>query len=99
MNEQIFELAVQAKLRCPLLLQYWGKIDALTDSEQEELESIEKFAELIVKSIITNMESAQDIYANPDRYMDSQWYVEMRAKHDAIKDAIDGIKHYFGDKS
>ena len=49
MNERIKELATQAKLRSPLLLQHWGKIDALTDSEQEELENIEKFAELIVR--------------------------------------------------
>ena len=49
MNERIRELAMQAKLRSPLLLQYWGKVDALTDSEQEELENIEKFAELIVR--------------------------------------------------
>jgi hypothetical protein len=48
MNERIKRLAVQAKLRAPIMLQHWGKIDALTDSEQEELQNIEKFAELIV---------------------------------------------------
>ena len=49
MNERIKELAIQAKLHSPLILQYWGKIEALTDSEQEELENIEKFAQLIVR--------------------------------------------------
>ncbi len=49
MNERIKRLAVQAKLRAPIMLQHWGKIDALTDSEQEELQNIEKFAELIVR--------------------------------------------------
>jgi hypothetical protein len=49
MNERIKELALHSKLRPALLLHYWGKIDALTDSEQEELEQLEKFAELIVK--------------------------------------------------
>ena len=49
MNKRIQELAKHAKLRAPVLLQHWGKIDALTDSEQEELQNIEKFAELIVR--------------------------------------------------
>ena len=55
MNKRIQELAEQAKLRSPLLLQYWGKIGALTDSEQEELENIEKFAELIVQDCISQI--------------------------------------------
>jgi hypothetical protein len=49
LNERIKELALHSKLRPALLLHYWGKIDALTDSEQEELEQLEKFAELIVR--------------------------------------------------
>jgi hypothetical protein len=49
MNERIKLLALHSKLRPALLLHYWGKIDALTDSEQEELEQLEKFAQLIVK--------------------------------------------------
>jgi hypothetical protein len=49
MNERIKELAINARLRPVLLLRGWGSIDALTDSEQEELEQIEKFAELIVQ--------------------------------------------------
>ena len=53
MNERIKELALHSKLRPALLLHYWGKIDALTDSEQEELEQLEKFAELIIGECIT----------------------------------------------
>ena len=49
MNERIQQLALQSKLRPALLLHHWGKIDALTDSEQEELQQLEKFAELIVR--------------------------------------------------
>ena len=49
MNERIKELALQARLGPALLLHHWGKVDALTDSEQNELEQIEKFAELIVQ--------------------------------------------------
>ena len=56
MNERIKELAIQAKLHSPLLLQHWGEIDALTDSEQEELENIEKFAELIIKECVVACE-------------------------------------------
>ena len=41
MNERIKELALEAKLGPALLLHHWGKIDALTDSEQEDLEKIE----------------------------------------------------------
>ena len=49
MNERIQELAREAKLGPALLLHHWNKFDALTDSEQEALEQIEKFAELIVR--------------------------------------------------
>ena len=57
MNKRIQELAKHAKLRAPILLQYWGMIDALTDSEQEELQNIEKFAELIVQECIQTIEN------------------------------------------
>jgi hypothetical protein len=49
MNEQIKQLMIEARLGPALLLHHWGKIDALTDSEQAELERLEKFAELIVQ--------------------------------------------------
>ena len=66
MNERIKQLALQTKLRPALLLHHWGKIDALTDSEQEELEQLEKFAQLIVQ------ECAR-VYCNID---DGEIYVE-----------------------
>jgi hypothetical protein len=49
MNERIKELALEARLGPALLLHHYGKVDALTDTEQEGLEQIEKFAELIVR--------------------------------------------------
>lgn len=52
MNERIRLLAEQAKLRPALLLKHWGAIDALTNSEQEELSQLEQFAELIVAESI-----------------------------------------------
>ncbi len=45
----IMKLAIEARLGPALLLRSWGTIDALTDSEQEELKQIEEFANLIVK--------------------------------------------------
>jgi hypothetical protein len=49
MNERIKELALEARLGPALLLHHYGKVDALTDTEQEGLEQIEKLAELIVR--------------------------------------------------
>jgi len=48
MNERIKQLALEARLGPALLLHHWGNYD-LTDSEQEALEQIEKFAQLIVQ--------------------------------------------------
>ena len=55
MNERIQELALEAKLRPALLLYYYRTIHGLTDTEQEELEQIEKFALLIVQECIDNI--------------------------------------------
>ena len=52
MNERVKELALDAKLGPALMLHYWKNIDALTDTEQEELEQLEKFAELIVRECV-----------------------------------------------
>lgn len=48
MNLRIRQLAEQANLSAALLLHYYGTVDALTDSEQKELDQIEKFAQLII---------------------------------------------------
>jgi len=52
MNERVKQLMLEARLGPALLLHHWGKIDALTDSEQAELERLEKFAQLIVRECI-----------------------------------------------
>jgi DNA-directed RNA polymerase alpha subunit len=62
MNKRINELAIDARLRPALLLRGWGTIDALTDSEQEELEQIEKFAEMIVNECIGVVESGSFLH-------------------------------------
>jgi hypothetical protein len=64
MNERIKELAVQAKLGSALLLHHFGTIDALTDSEQEDLGRLKKFAELIVKECF-------DVVINDGRFHDA----------------------------
>ena len=62
MNKRINELAIDARLRPALLLRGWGTIDALTDSEQEELEQIEKFAEMIVNECIGVVEGGSFLH-------------------------------------
>ena len=90
MNERIKRLAVQAKLRAPIMLQHWGKIDALTDSEQEELQNIEKFAELIVRECISKCESIADMATITNRG-------EMARKTKATADCCATmIKQHFG---
>lgn len=49
MNERIKELAMLADIRSMLILERLKTVDALTDAEQNELLSFEKFAELIVQ--------------------------------------------------
>ena len=80
MNERIRELALEARLGPALLLHHWGTVDALTDSEQDELEQIEKFAELIVK------ECAKVILETPVDYMETDTMHRIR----------DSIKQHFG---
>jgi hypothetical protein len=55
MNEQIKQRMLEARLGPALLLHHWGKIDALTDSEQAELERMEKFALLIVRECLDQL--------------------------------------------
>ena len=79
MNERIKELAEQAKLNPVLLLQHWGTNDALTDSEQESLERIEKFAELIVR------ECAQFIFVLDAEPVSHKSAARMLQEHFGVK--------------
>ena len=91
MNERIKELALHSKLRPALLLHYWGKIDALTDSEQEELEQLEKFAELIVEATLTQV--AERAYYTGDRdwsdELDRPW-IQLEFGYGSLHDAKTG---------
>lgn len=62
MNERIRELALQAKLGPALLLHHYGKVDALTDTEQDELKQIAKFAQLIVRECISVYKYDPSVY-------------------------------------
>ena len=55
MNGRLQELAAHAGLNPALMLNHWGTIDALTDSERESLARIEKFAELLMIACIDNL--------------------------------------------
>ena len=79
MNQRIKELAEQAKLNPVLLLQHWGTNDALTDSEQESLERIEKFAELIVR------ECAQFIFVLDAEPVSHKSAARMLQEHFGVK--------------
>ena len=50
MNKEIKELAIEARLGAALVLHHWGTATALTDSEQEDLKRIEKFAALVASA-------------------------------------------------
>jgi len=57
---------------------------------------IDKFAELIVKSILDRLETEREYYANPDTYQFLEYYTKMSAKEDALRDAISMIRSDFG---
>jgi len=82
MNERIRELAEQANFRSPLLLRHLGNVDALTDSEQEELEIIEKFSELIVQDCLGVLKR---------RFMG-----DLNREDSEVKRCIKDVKKHFG---
>ena len=59
--------------------QHWGTNDALTDSEQESLERIEKFAELIV------MECADIVADAVDHREPASTYVDKIKQHFGVE--------------
>lgn len=91
MNERIKELALGARLGPALLLHHWGKIDALTDTEQEELDQIEKFAELIIKECADILMKPEYVMNHPEELTDyNRGWVNGRLL------GIEHIKEHFG---
>ena len=92
MNERIRELQHQC----------WVKVPCDFDMRKGGLSTIntvfdyEKFAELIVQSILNSLETEREYYANPGTYQPLEYYVKMSAKEDALSDAISMIRSDFG---
>jgi hypothetical protein len=85
MNERIEQLAEQTK-------------EFMDGSDDLDI-FIEKFAELIVMSVIGDLEKMREEYDNPGMYEPVEYYVRQRAKSVAIDDALDIIQYNFGVKS
>lgn len=93
MNEQIKQLALQCKLRSVVLLNEWGNIEALADSEQRELIQLQQFADLIIKDCIAEIENHQIPVGNSAAgEMACEW------TYDALKEIRANIKEKFGMK-
>ena len=93
MNEHIRRLALEARLGPALLLHHYGKVDALTDTEQEGLEQIEKFAELIVRECAQEAYDCAKQFRNDEHYrVDNLW-----PQFERVCNAVgDDIKIKFG---
>lgn len=85
MSKRIFELAEQC--RTEYRDGYGGFIEQFDE---------EKFAELIVRDLVSLMESERDYYVNPVSYESEKYYVKMEAKAEAYEHAAGLIKSHFG---
>jgi hypothetical protein len=80
MNERIRELIKQSMVEYQFDIRF----------------SPEKFAELIVKSVMADLEKLRAEYANPGMYESVEYYDSMRAKESALEEALDTIQYNFG---
>jgi hypothetical protein len=80
MNERIQELIKQSMVEYQFDIRF----------------SPEKFAELIVKSVMADLEKQRAEYANPGMYESVEYYDSMRAKESALEEALDTIRYNFG---
>ena len=85
MNERIKLLALEAKFGAAILLHHYGTVDYLCDSEQEELEQIEKFAELIIKECSNH---ALDFNNNVQALSDKVMRCNLARVSDYVKDRM-----------
>lgn len=94
MNKEILdELARQAGFNVDLLREpYPGGFP------REDMLALESLVELVLQKILSQLEEDRKYYANPGKYQDSQYYVRMEAKADAIVQTISDIKYNFGIK-
>ena len=96
MNERIRELALEARLGPALLLHHWGKIDALTDSEQEGLDKLERFAFLIIRECMRQVEEQyKPVLEDAVMMKDTHWdgYVQC-----GVDSYVAIREHFFGEE-
>jgi len=96
MNELIRELALEARLGPALLLHHWGKIDALTDSEQEGLDKLERFAFLIIRECMRQVEEQyQPVLEDAVMMKDTHWdgYVQC-----GVDSYVAIREHFYGEQ-
>jgi hypothetical protein len=94
MNERIKELARQTEFRAVHLLDHYGTVDALTDSEQVELERIDKLAQLIVRECIDILDARRKIHTSPT-YRSIDFYDRVDAKVEELMYSVLDIKQHF----
>jgi hypothetical protein len=87
-NERIRELAEQASLLYP---QFGPGVD--TRHQRKKRENIEKFAELIVRECVEQIQICSEQIKNDDGYADDNIWPIMQSIVDAV--AID-VKEHFG---
>jgi hypothetical protein len=91
MNERIRELAEQAGMTDDKFGMFFAK-----DKHDEDGVDLEKFSELIVKSVMADLEKLRAEYANPDMYESVEYYDRQAAKESALEEALDTIRYNFG---
>jgi len=90
MNQRLLELYKQAQVP------YMAKDPSNNMPYETTCFSANKFAELIIKSVMADLEKQRAEYANPDMYESVEYYDSMRAKESALEDALDTIQYNFG---
>jgi hypothetical protein len=78
------------------LLHHWGKIDALTDSEQEELDKLERFAFLIIRECMRQVEEQyQPVLEDAVMMKDTHWdgYVQC-----GVDSYVAIREHFYGEQ-
>jgi hypothetical protein len=83
MNERIRELAEQNRF-----IHSW-----MPPGEQYELlQRYEKFAKLLIKDVLSELEYERGYYANPQGYQEEEYYIRCEGKVSVLEDVIDTLK-------
>jgi hypothetical protein len=94
MNEQIKELAEQAGLYVDLEGSPWPRAMSAEECEAAYV----KFAELLLKDVLSDLEYERGYYSDPMGYQDEEYYIRCAAKLDILDEVISTIKHRYGVK-